>query len=99
MMQVGCSVSGNAWTATETSSAVCRAYSERVAAEDPVRQSGDATFAVLGGWPIEVHEDDWAHKVKDPRARQFVFTYADSEPLVQVWIGGDGAFHVRQIIS
>jgi hypothetical protein len=99
MQEVGCDVSKRFFQSAKTVKPMATAYNKLASVNDPIQQSDNPYYAVLGGWPIEIYEDDWAEDVKDVKARQFLFTYANSEPWVQVWVDGTGAFHVRQIIT
>lgn len=99
MQDVGCDVAIRFFQCSKEINPIKKAYHELVAVDNPLYQSDCPVFAVLGGWPIEIYEDDWGEQVKDPKARQLAFTYAESEPWVQAWVDADGKFHVRQIIT
>jgi hypothetical protein len=99
MSEVGCKTSPWSFAYRENYDPIAKAYNEVYFAEDPARQPNNGIYAIVGGWPIEIYEDSWARDAKDPKGRQFAFTYADAEPWVRVWIDGAGEFHVQQIIT
>jgi hypothetical protein len=53
------------------------------------------TYAVLGGWHFPWPDGDWAELTDRPL---LVWTFADSEPWVEVWGNGKG-FEVKQRIT
>ncbi len=99
LAEVGCDLSAPFLTSHSGIKEVGDIYTRTLLAADPTRKARSPIYATLGGWPVEVYEDDWTEDVKDKRARQLVFTHADAEPWIRVWADAKGSFHVRQLIT
>jgi hypothetical protein len=68
-------------------------YERAYQAECPLYSGG--AHAVLGGWHFPWPDGDWEELLGRPL---LVWTFADSEPWLEVW-GGDGDFQVMQRIT
>jgi hypothetical protein len=73
-----------------------QSYTIRMQEDDPFMKPDGPEYAVLGGWSIEVYEYDWQEFFG---FRQFLFTYKDSEPWIQVWVDKSCKFHICQRIT
>lgn len=68
-------------------------YERLYQSECPLYSGG--AFAVLGGWHFPWPDGDWEELLSRPL---LAWTFAESEPWVEVWGGADG-FHVIQRIT
>lgn len=75
--------------------AVADAYDRAYQTEFPLFQESDV-YAILGGWHTPWPEGDW-HDLLDQTL--VVWTFADSEPWVEVWRDRDGSYSVIQRIT
>lgn len=54
-------------------------------------------YAVVGGWPIELYEDEWVEEREGWRF--LLLTLKDCEPWVQLALDPNGKFVVEQRVS
>jgi hypothetical protein len=99
LTEVGCDVSERFFSGTEGVKKPGDGYMKKYFESEPMGGPDESVFGRIGGWPLEVYEDDWAEDVKDPRARQLLYTYQDSEPWVRVAVKASGDFIVQQLIT